>query len=275
MPTETRAEALARLYDLDLAEDPGDLDLYLALASRFDGPIVELGVGTGRIAAPLAAAGHEVVGVDADPAMLARARGRASGTTAHGDAESHLRLIEADIVHLTLTDLERRADQGFMLAILALNSLLLFADHRRQRKVVATMAALLEPGGAAVIDCWLPDAEDLVRFDGRLSLEWLRVDPETRREVTKLASARYGPTTGIVELTTIFEEAEPGGAPARWTRTDAMRLLDAGELAAMAEDAGLEIEQLAGDYELTPLGPGSDRAVLVARRPGASARGEG
>src|SRR6185369_9158691 len=65
--------ALARLYDLDLVDDPGDLELYLALASRSGGPIVELAVGTGRLAIPLAVAGHEVIGVDDDPAMLARA----------------------------------------------------------------------------------------------------------------------------------------------------------------------------------------------------------
>jgi hypothetical protein len=47
-PDAATAAALARLYDLDLADDPGDLDLYLALADRVDGPILELAVGTGR-----------------------------------------------------------------------------------------------------------------------------------------------------------------------------------------------------------------------------------
>ena len=71
---EAAGDALARLYDLDLAEDPGDLDLYLALAGRTGGPVLELAVGTGRIAVPLAASGIDVTGVDTDPAMLARAR---------------------------------------------------------------------------------------------------------------------------------------------------------------------------------------------------------
>ena len=73
-----QGKELARLYDLDLLEDPGDLDLYVALARRTGGPILELGVGTGRVAVPLAEAGYEVTGVDIDPAMLARARDRAS-----------------------------------------------------------------------------------------------------------------------------------------------------------------------------------------------------
>ena len=51
--TPRRGDALARLYDLDLVEDPGDLDLYLALAARTGGPILELAAGTGRLAVPL------------------------------------------------------------------------------------------------------------------------------------------------------------------------------------------------------------------------------
>ena len=83
------ADALARLYDLDLSEDPGDdIELSLALAERTGGPILELGAGSGRIARPLAEAGHAVTAVDIDPAMLARlAIGRLLGITS----------IEADL----------------------------------------------------------------------------------------------------------------------------------------------------------------------------------
>ncbi len=82
--TDARADALARFYDLDLVDDPGDLDLYLALAERAGGRILEIGVGTGRLAVPLATAGWSVVGVDRDPAMLARARVRATAAGARG-----------------------------------------------------------------------------------------------------------------------------------------------------------------------------------------------
>ena len=54
----TEAEAIARLYDLDLSVDPGDVELYEALAKRTGGPILELAIGSCRIAAPLAEAGY-------------------------------------------------------------------------------------------------------------------------------------------------------------------------------------------------------------------------
>jgi SAM-dependent methyltransferase len=258
---EPLADALARLYDLDLSEDPGDVDLYLALADRGDGPIVELAVGTGRIGVPLAVAGHDVVGVDHDPAMLARAavRARESGPS----AVAGLALVEGDLV-----EVEVPGSGGFRLAILGLNSILLLAERGRQRRALQRMFDLLAPAGIAVIDTWLPGAEDLVRFDGRVSLEWLRTDPGTGREVAKLAAAWYDAGSRLVTLTTIFDEAAPGSPPIRWTRSDALRLVGPDELEDHAKDAGFEVESLAGDYDLSPFGPGSDRAILILRRPG-------
>ena len=253
--------ALARLYDLDLSADPGDLDLVLALAARTDRPIVELAVGSGRLAVPLAAAGHRVTGIDRDPAMLDRARARAAA--AGQSAAGRLELVEGDLFSV------RPAGAGsFGLAILGLNSILVLGGRREQRRACGVLADLLAPGGIAVVDAWLPLAEDLVRFDGRLSLEWLRRDPESGCDVVKLASAWYDGAARVVTLTTIFDESAAGEAPIRWTRTDVLHLVSADELRDHAEAAGLGVEVVAGDYDLSPLEPGGDRAILVARKPG-------
>ena len=261
MTTPERAvDALARLYDLDLAEDPGDLDLYLALATRTGGPILELAVGTGRLAVPLAQNGHRVPGVDLDPAMLARARAAAEG--AGRTAGRRLTLVEGDARTVRL------ADAGtFALAAIPLNSIFLMGTRADQVAAVATMAAHLAPGGVAVVDAWLPDADDLARYDGRLVLEWGREEPGTGRVVTKTAAAEHDAATGVVRLTTIFEAGRPGEAPVRWVRADRLRLVGPDELASFAETAGLVVEQVAGDYVLEPLAAGADRVILVARRP--------
>jgi SAM-dependent methyltransferase len=256
---EPAAEALARLYDLDLAEDPGDLDLYLALAVRVGGPVLELAVGTGRLAIPLAASGVEVTGVDLDPAMLARAR--AAADAAGIAVARRVRLVEGDARSIRLPDAG-----AYRLAAIPLNSIFLMGTRREQGEAVATLAAHLAPGGLAVVDAWLVDADDLSRYDGRLSLEWVRDEPATGRTVTKTASAVFDPG-GVVRLTTIFEAAAPGEAVARWVRVDSLRLVWPDELVALAEAAGLVVETLAGDYELGPLGPGAERVVMVARRP--------
>jgi SAM-dependent methyltransferase len=262
MPSDSEhGAAIARLYDLDLAEDPGDIDLYLALAQRTGGPILELAVGSGRVAVPLAAAGHVVVGVDVDPSMLARARALA-------DREGvQVELVEGDLTGAAA--LAPVASAGpYNLAIVALNSILLVASADGQRAALATMAASLAPGGLAVVDTWLATPAELAALDGRLSLEWLRTDPETGREVTKYVSAWHDPVRRLVTLTTIFEEGDPGGPTVRWTRQYPMRQVTVDELVDYATAAGLEVEPLAGDYDLRPLDADSDRLVLIARKPG-------
>lgn len=253
-PTRAEADALARLYDLDLVEDPGDLDLYLALAARTGGPILELAVGTGRLAAPLAEAGYAVTGVDLDPAMLARARTRG--------AAADLRLVEGDARTVRLPDAGR-----YRLAFVALNSLFLMGGRDEQQSVIGTLAAHLAPGGLAIVDVWLPDADDLARYDGRVMLEYPRRDPATGRHVVKIGSAIHDAATSTVRLTTIYEEGDPGQPAVRWIRRDLMRLVGADELRAFALDAGLVVESIAAGYDLEPFGPGAERAILIAVQP--------
>lgn len=258
-PDPATAAALARLYDLDLHEDPGDLDLYLALAERADGRVLELAAGSGRLAVPLALAGHPVTAVDLDPAMLDRARSRATATSVPPD---RLAIVEADLLDLRLPDAGT-----YGLAFIALNSIMLLASRDAQRRAIETLAAHLAPGGVAAVDAWLPDADDLARFDGRVMLEWPRTDPETGAVVTKAGSAQHDAATNTVELTAIYEEGRQGEAPRRWVRHDRLRLISADELTAFAEDAGLRVELIAGGYDLHLIGPGSERAILIAERP--------
>jgi SAM-dependent methyltransferase len=216
-----------------------------------------LAVGSGRLAVPLAEAGYLVTGVDLDQAMLDRGRARVRGSAA--GAAARLTLVEADLIGLRL------ADAGtFGLAFIALNSLLVLPTRTAQRAAVRTLADHLAPGGLAVADVWIPDAEELARFDGRVILDWPRLDPETGAIVTKIGSAQHDASAATVTMTTIFEESGQGEAPRRWVRRDRLRLVSGDELRAFAEDAGLTVELMAGDYGLGPMGPGAERAILVA-----------
>ncbi len=255
----SQGDALARWYDLDLGDEAGDLDLYRALAARVGGPVLELAAGTGRLAVPLAAGGLEVVAVDHDPAMLARARLRwaAERRARHVRPGGRLELIEGDLFDLAL-------ESRFGLAILALNSCFLLGDVARQQAAIRVMARHLRRGGLAVVDAWLPSVEDLAMYDGRVVLEWVRDDPESGLRVAKLASAVYDAATRRLELTSMFDSSAPEGGPVtRHLRRDVLYLASASELIRAATDAGLEIDQLGGDHELGPFGPGSPRMVLI------------
>jgi SAM-dependent methyltransferase len=255
------AAALARLYDVDLLEDPGDVDLYLALAARTGGPILELAAGTGRLTLALAGAGYDVTAVDVDAAMLARLSSRLD---AAGDAvRARVSALEADLVGLELP-----GGQRFKLAFVALNSLLLLDSRRAQRAAFETLARHLALDGLAVVDVWLPAADELARYDGRLGLEYVRLDPESGLLVAKTTGAEHDAAHGTVELTAVYEEGEQGRPARRWIRRDRLRLVGPEDLAEMALAAGLAIEILAGDYELDPLATHDQRVILVARRRG-------
>ncbi|MEA2608874.1 MAG: hypothetical protein QOJ75_1117 [Chloroflexota bacterium] len=206
---------------------------------------------------PLAEAGHAVTGVDLDPAMLTRARLRAaaSGPT----TADRVTLVEADLVGLRLP-----TAGTFGLAFIALNSLLVLPSRAAQRAALRSLADHLAPGGLAVVDIWIPEAEDLARYDGRIILDWPRLDPEAGTIVTKAGSAQHDAASAVVTMTTIFEESGQGEPARRWVRRDRLRLVSGEELRGFAEDAGLAIELVAGDYGLGPIGPGSERAILIA-----------
>ncbi|MEA2676209.1 MAG: hypothetical protein QOJ81_350 [Chloroflexota bacterium] len=276
MEPESRAADLARYYDLDLLSDPGDRDFYLDLAAAGAGPILELAAGSGRLAVPLAASGHDMTGVDNDPAMLDRARiawagAEPPGRGGRGRGAGSLTLVEHD---LTTLDLPER----FNLVILALNSLLLLDGRAAQGRALNKMRAHLAPGGRAVVDIWLPTPQDLELYDGRQVLDWIRTDPGTGERVAKTTVARYDAATQRATLTTTFDaahpDAQPADAPPRsTTREDAVTFINAGELLELAGRAGLEPKAVLGDYSGTPWSDTSERAVLIAGTGWSHARG--
>ena len=260
--TAAAGAEIARYYDLDLADDPGDVEMYLALAAQRGGAILELCAGSGRIAVPLAAAGHAVTAVDRDPNMLDRARlawkrhpaRRAGGRRA-------LTLLENDV---TLLDLPER----FELAVLALNSLLLLDGRDAQLAALRSMARHLAPTGRAIIDVWLPGKADLELYDGRLMLDWVRRDNvgAGRAEwVAKLTSARHDPQNAAAEITTFFDAWSDTKRVRRVMRQDTAHLLTQKGLRRLLDEAGLIVESSMGDYSSAPFKSGGDRLVVICR----------
>ncbi len=253
-----RAARLARYYDLDFLDVAYDAELYQQLAHELGGPILELGVGSGRLAIPLALGGYEVVGIDRDAAMLDRAE------RAWEDVRGP---IDPDRLRLHLGDYQAlRPEPRFGLALLAVNTFLLAGDDQIRLAILSSMCASLRDGGAAVVEVGTPDEEELQRYDRRLQHEWLRRDPETGDEVSKVIIADHDPEAATLELTQVYEWTPPdGGTLSRVTKVDLLHLLTAERLGELAHEAGFDRIDVWGDHLLTPYGPGSHRAILVAR----------
>jgi SAM-dependent methyltransferase len=255
--SETPAATIARLYDLDLEGDSADVDMYLAFAGAASGPILELMAGTGRVAVPLAAAGHRVVAVDRDPAMLERAAALWHSVRDRAQEGGSLELVEADV-------LDAAREERFDLVIVALNGLLLLDGRDAQRDLLARIAGQLAPDGRAVIDVWMPAPDDLALYDGRIVLDWVR-DDGRGVHVAKQTSATYESGTRVAHVTSLLDEWRDGGRPTRTMRRDTITFVSAEELKRYAADAGLQVETIAGDYEMGHFAADSERVVMVCR----------
>src|SRR3954447_18560129 len=252
---QTFAAALARDYDLDLADHADDVDFYLALAGRGGQNVLELGCGTGRLAIPIAQNGNHVVGVDNDPAMLARAQ--MAWAAASGPAGGALDLVESDL-------LEYEDDRRFDLVILGLNMLPSLAGREAQARALVVAGHHLKRAGRLIVDVTLPSPAELQTWDGSVSLAWERTDPENGDTVAKLWSTEYDHVYEVAVVTTYFDSwPAGGGALHRVGRRDELHLLSATALQTLVAQAGLAVEQAGGDYAMSPLDAAGERAVLV------------
>jgi len=249
--TAAQAERLAALYDLDAPHGPAAaIDWFRSIARRTGGPVLELGCGTGRVAIPLAQDGHDVVGLDRSPAMLARAERHAKR---EGVA---LRLVEGDMRSFSFSE-------AFPLIAIPFNTFLMLAPSDRWA-CLARVREHLAPTGLLAVDCFQPDPEHIVGHDGTVREEWTRHDPDSGRDVTKFSSSRAN--VDQVDLRWWFEELDDDGHLTRWQRATSLHYMYRREAELMFSAAGFELEALHGDYDGSPAGGTSPKLLVVARR---------
>jgi SAM-dependent methyltransferase len=122
-------------HEVECGSYAADLPLWDELATRADGPVLELGCGAGRVALELARRGHEVVGIDTEPSLVAALESRA------GEERLPARAEVADA-----TDFE--LEQRFGLAVAPMQLVQLLGGSPGRRAMLARVAAHLRPGGA-------------------------------------------------------------------------------------------------------------------------------
>jgi len=155
-------DSIARLYDPWSAGVIEDISFYVEEALASGGPVVELGVGTGRIAIPIAMAGVQVIGVDSSEGMLAvcAEHGRQAGVDARLD--------------LRLGDLRRPpVRERVPLVTCPFRAYLHLASDEERLEALAAARELLEPGGRLVFDVFAPSQDDVEETDGR----WIEREP--------------------------------------------------------------------------------------------------
>ena len=223
--------AFAAIYDEWSAHMTEDVPFYVELAREADGPVVELAVGNGRAAIPVAReTGKAVIGIDRSPAMLAQARERA----------------EAAGVELILRELDMRdfeLEEPAALVYCPFRALLHLPTWDDRRRVFERVAAALRPGGRFVWNAFAFDHGVAARLDGK------------HQDEPVPHSLRYAVGDNRIDIV-----LDAGGETSLWWATK-------NEWLGLVDVAGLEVEALYGDFDRSPFTEDSREYMWVARRP--------
>jgi SAM-dependent methyltransferase len=242
-------DQFARLYDLEHRDFTDDLELYRNFAQRCDGPVLELGCGSGRVCLALARSGFDVTGVDTSAEMLSLARAYA--------VESGL----SGRVHLEQADVRSLAFEGqFALAILALNGYLHLLAVEDQVAALACAYRALLPGGMLIVDLPNPHVAFSPDTDGEFLLRRRFSSPEGH-SIASYTLSRTDLAGQRQHLTLRYDE--------RFHRTTVeidLRFVYRYEMEALLRQAGFEVDAVYGSYDLDAYETDSDVMVFVAYR---------
>jgi SAM-dependent methyltransferase len=245
---DTYGASFADVYD-EWYGDLDDLGDLIAMLAEFadTGPVCELGVGTGRIAIPLAATGLSVVGIDSSTAMLERLAG--------ADPSASVEVVQGDMV-------DDIPAGPFSLIVIAFNTLFNLNDADQQAACVKNAAARLRPGGRLFIDGIVPEST--------IASYGLTIDDVTVRDLSVdrviLSVSRHRPAEQTAEGQFI-EFTESGGIRLRpWS----VRYSTPEQIDAMAGAAGLQLEHRWCDLQRGAFTDEARRHVSVYRKPDTS-----
>jgi SAM-dependent methyltransferase len=233
-PQASPYDSIAELYDPWSVSVTEDVAFYLEEARRSDGPVLELGVGTGRIAVPIAADGIRVIGVDSSPGMLEICARRAA-----------LAGVELD---LRVGDLRAPpVDERVSLVICPFRSYLHLHTDAERRQALTAAHDLLAPEGRLVFDVFTPGADDIRDTHDR----WLEREPGIWER------AVWDTTARTLTLSLRGEKTAE--------TTMALAWIDPAEWRALLEATGFEVEDCFGWFDRSPFTGGED-TVWIARR---------
>jgi len=253
--------SLETLYDAEHRTLVADIDLYLDLLheARVRGPVLELACGSGRVAVPLALAGHQVVGLDLSEAMLRRARARRR--TLPPEAAARLRF--------SLQDMRRfRFAHPFAAAMIPFSSLALLPEAADRAACLECTARHLRPRAPLVID--LPSPVAAPPGGGpRVVAGRFRL-PRWGEEIEKVVEEAADPERGTIRVRYHYRLVPAdGGAPVTFAETSfELARIERRQIEAQLYAAGFDVVAVMGDYRGTPHSPASPRLVIHAERLG-------
>ena len=247
--------AFVGFYDEWTKDVTGDVDFYVRRALEVPGPVVELGVGTGRIAVPTAVAGQRVIGVDLSTAMIAEARRRA----AEAGVSHMIAFAEADMKTFV-------AEAPVHLVTIPFRSFLHMETPQEQLTCLSSVYRSLVPGGHLILNMFVPDPAFIVSQDRKRNLHSEFTD-ERGRHCEIWVVPEYEITTQEITINASVEAYEGKKLVDTTEGQLRVRMIHRFEMEHLLARSGFEIEDLYGDFDERPLTEGCVEMIWVARKP--------
>lgn len=241
-------------YDHTYKRRRNDVRFYVDLITAHRGPVLELGVGTGRVALALAQAGIETVGLEPVPEMLRQAREKLALLPRAARESLVLRAGDARTVRL-----ERR----FQWVIAPFNVFMHLYSREDLERAFATVRAHLAPKGRFVFDVLMPDLRAMVRNPGKLYKGPPLTEPESGRKYEYFEAFEYHHTQQVQLVSMVFQNL---------AQLDDLKIVPLSqrqffpqELEALLHYNGFAIEHCWGDFSRGALTGDSESQIIVAR----------
>ena len=228
-------DSIARVYDPWSTAVIEDISFYVEEALGAGGLVVELGVGTGRIAIPTAMAGVHMIGVDSSPGMLEVC------------AEHAREAGVAERLDLRLGDLRRPpVDERVKLITCPFRAYLHLASDEERLEALGSARALLRRGGRLVFDVFAPSSDDIEETHGR----WIEREPGIFERAD---------WDGDAQTLTLSVRGDAGES------TMTLWWLEPERWHSLLSEAGFAVDACYGWFDRRPYAGGED-TVWVARR---------
>jgi SAM-dependent methyltransferase len=242
-------DPLAELYDLEYTHNY-DIPFWLSLAEREAGPIVEWGAGTGRIASPLAAAGHDLTAVELSTTMVERGE----------DKDGNVEWLAGDM---------RSANPGrrYGLAICVFNSFLCLKSVDDALAFLRNAHEYLVPGGLLGIEVSAFSPEELLDPPGGPALRHDFTRELANGRIDRFSVSHYDAATQLMHMRLFYEWYGASGVlESRRTHDLTIRVVGRSELDLMLQTADFEVEAVYGAFEGEPFTSTSDHLIVLARK---------
>lgn len=246
---------VARFYDAETSDKSDDLIMYSQLAEDYEGDILDIGCGTGRVLIHLAQEGYAVHGIDNDIAMLDRLDTKLK----------HLSHLQDKITYYQGDVLTYDLEKKYSLILLTYNALMHFQEQDDQIQLLKQLRKWLADDGLLVID--LPNAGDVFASQDTDSLIMERtfLEPETGHMVMLQSVSYLDRVTQVLHVEWIYDEIDGDGVVRRLIAPHKLRYYFYAEINLLLQLCGFEIEDVFGDTDESAFEDGSERMIIYAK----------